>query len=129
MLPTMVGQRRKFSISDALKQLFLHFWSPLENLLKPSLQKIIKTLSKTLLTSECFWCFISFTNQTFFLIRWKFLASGRYFNPCSDLVFHAILAKLLRCNNSNPGVPEGPRQYQRTKSDNNLKTCSILLSL
>ena len=51
----------KFSILDPLKWLFKNFWSPLENPLKPSLQKIIKTLLK----SGCFWCFISFTNQTF----------------------------------------------------------------
>ena len=50
----MVGQQRTFSILDALKQLFLHFRSLLENLLKASLRKIIKTLFKTLLAPRYF---------------------------------------------------------------------------
>ena len=78
----MVGQQRTFSILDALKQLFLHFRSLLENLLKASLRKIIKTLFKTLLAPRYFWCFVSFSDRTFCFKRWKFSTSRHYFDPC-----------------------------------------------
>ena len=51
--------------SRSSKTTIVAFLSPLKNPLKASLWKIIKTLFKALLTSGCFWCFISFTNQTF----------------------------------------------------------------
>ena len=50
----MIGTQKRFSIPDALKQLLLHFRSPLENPLRANLQKIIKTLFKTLLIFRCF---------------------------------------------------------------------------
>ena len=81
MPAAMVGPQRTFSILDALKQLLEHFESPLENPLKPTIWKIIKTLFKTSPTSKCLWCFISFTNLTFRLTRQKSLTSGRYFDP------------------------------------------------
>ena len=67
--------------SRCSKTTILAFWSTFENPLTPNLQKIIKALFKTSLKSGYFWCFISFTNSTFYWARWKFLTSGRYFNP------------------------------------------------
>ena len=74
---------KKMFNSGCSKTGIFAFLKPLENLLKPSSRKIIKTLFKTSLTSGCFLCFISFTNRAFCLTRRKFLTSGRYFHPCN----------------------------------------------
>ena len=74
---------KKMFNSGCSKTGIFAFLKPLENLLKPSSRKIIKTLFKTSLTSGCFLCFISFTNRAFCLTRRKFPTSGRYFHPCN----------------------------------------------
>ena len=91
-MTTIIKEQRKFSILDALKQLFLHFRSPLEDHFKSSLRKIIKRLFKTSQTSTCFWCFISFSNLTFFFTRWKFPTTRHYFDLCFFLnKFHETI--------------------------------------
>ena len=63
--------------SRCSKMTVVAFLKPFGRALKAS----PRTLFITSVTLGCFWCFISSTNQTFCLTRWKFLTSRHYFDP------------------------------------------------